>query len=119
MANVRIVFNTVDNLRATANPDGIGRLWMRLPTAPWPKSILLWQDGRVVEKTNPTDYDLGTTMANDQAVPVNPDPPDAFYLGGHDYIIDDASWQAIALAAAGITLADAANVYPDVYTPTY
>lgn len=120
MALMRLVFETVENFRAPGPHDGIGRLWMRLPTARWPKSILVWQDGRVVQKVSPSDYELGTAMANDQAIPVNPDPPDEVYLGGHEYLIDVASWQYPVLVAAGVTLEPQyGDEFIDTFTETF
>ena len=119
MALARIVFDTVDNFRAPGPHDGIGRLWMRSPGARWPKSILAWQDGRVVQQGSPTAYEIGTTPANGQAVPINPDPPDAVFLGGHNYDIDVTSWEYAVLAAAGIGFSDPSGVYTPTYSPTY
>lgn len=123
MALARIVFDTVDNFRAPGPHDGIGRLWMRSPGARWPKSILAWQDGRVVQKVSPTDYEIGATPANGQAVPINPDPPDAVFLGGHNYDIDVTSWEYAVLLAAGVTFEGDTPVTPpegvDLYTDAY
>lgn len=122
MTLARIVFDTQENFRAPGPHDGIGRLWMRSPGARWPKSILAWQDGRVVQKASPTDYEIGATPANVQAVPLNPDPPDAVFLGGHEYLIDTTSWEYDVLHDAGVTLEPLApldDTFIDIFTESF
>lgn len=104
MARKRLTLRGWYELPPAPSPDG-SIIWKVFPTPPVEKSILIYQDGTVVEGAN---FDTRTTQSAEVR---------KYLVGGCIYEFDEDSFEYVALSEAGYHFVD---VYADdEYAPDY
>lgn len=89
---------------------GVSPLWRHFTAPPAMNSVVIYKDGRVVEKAG---FDTRELRPEDNI--------DTFILGGTDYRVEDTSFQYQSLLAAGYTFValPEENTYEDMYRDAF